>query len=141
MALIKCPECGRDVSQFANTCPHCGCPAPISLKTGPIRYDGKYDYIDYGGSPKDASWISVRFYPDGTAIKGSGIDGYPHPDVFFTYRVKNEQVMVKKNPRATISEDEIACELYECCYRISYDKLSIFDTKEHLTLDFIQDKA
>ena len=24
MALIKCPECGKDVSDKANTCPHCG---------------------------------------------------------------------------------------------------------------------
>ena len=26
MALIKCPECGRDVSTSAEACPHCGYP-------------------------------------------------------------------------------------------------------------------
>lgn len=26
MALIKCPECGKDVSDRANSCPHCGYP-------------------------------------------------------------------------------------------------------------------
>ena len=26
MALIKCIECGKDISDRANTCPHCGCP-------------------------------------------------------------------------------------------------------------------
>ena len=26
MALIKCPECGRDVSDKAQSCIHCGCP-------------------------------------------------------------------------------------------------------------------
>ena len=26
MALIKCPECGRDVSDSAITCPNCGYP-------------------------------------------------------------------------------------------------------------------
>ena len=26
MALIKCPECGQDVSTHAITCPHCGYP-------------------------------------------------------------------------------------------------------------------
>ena len=26
MALIKCPECGREVSDKASLCPHCGCP-------------------------------------------------------------------------------------------------------------------
>lgn len=26
MALIKCPECGKQVSDKANACPGCGCP-------------------------------------------------------------------------------------------------------------------
>lgn len=26
MALIKCPECGQEVSDIAKSCPHCGCP-------------------------------------------------------------------------------------------------------------------
>lgn len=26
MALIKCPECGREISDRASTCPGCGCP-------------------------------------------------------------------------------------------------------------------
>lgn len=26
MALIKCPECGKEISDKANTCPNCGCP-------------------------------------------------------------------------------------------------------------------
>ena len=30
MALIKCPECGREISDLAPTCPHCG--VPISDK-------------------------------------------------------------------------------------------------------------
>ena len=25
MALIKCPECGQDISTEASFCPHCGC--------------------------------------------------------------------------------------------------------------------
>ena len=26
MALINCPECGREISEMAKSCPHCGCP-------------------------------------------------------------------------------------------------------------------
>lgn len=29
MALIKCPECGREISDKATTCPHCGCPVEV----------------------------------------------------------------------------------------------------------------
>ena len=40
MALIKCPECGKDVSTAAESCPHCGYP----LKKGtvpqqPVQYE------------------------------------------------------------------------------------------------------
>ncbi len=27
MALIKCPECGKEISDRAESCPNCGCPA------------------------------------------------------------------------------------------------------------------
>jgi DNA-directed RNA polymerase subunit RPC12/RpoP len=30
MAMIKCSECGKDISDKAQTCPNCGC--PISVK-------------------------------------------------------------------------------------------------------------
>lgn len=30
MALINCPECGKEISDKANTCPNCGCPLEIN---------------------------------------------------------------------------------------------------------------
>ena len=32
MALIKCPECGKDVSSNARTCPNCGEPIDTSIR-------------------------------------------------------------------------------------------------------------
>lgn len=29
MSLIVCSECGNNVSEFADKCPHCGCPIDI----------------------------------------------------------------------------------------------------------------
>ena len=29
MSLIKCIECGNDVSEYAEACPKCGCPIYI----------------------------------------------------------------------------------------------------------------
>jgi zinc-ribbon domain len=34
MAMIKCPECGQDVSSKAPSCPKCG--NPINMKSGPF---------------------------------------------------------------------------------------------------------
>ena len=44
MALIKCPECGKQISDRAASCPNCGCPignAPTSIKVNTLNYDGK----------------------------------------------------------------------------------------------------
>lgn len=30
MSLVKCPECGREISDKATACPHCGCPLNTS---------------------------------------------------------------------------------------------------------------
>lgn len=33
MAMIKCPECGKDFSDKASACPNCGCPVSEILST------------------------------------------------------------------------------------------------------------
>lgn len=35
VALIKCPDCGRDVSDRAESCPNCGC--PVESSSGTVR--------------------------------------------------------------------------------------------------------
>ena len=37
MALVNCPECGREISDQAVACPHCGFPMKDSVK---LRADG-----------------------------------------------------------------------------------------------------
>ena len=37
MALIKCPECGKEVSDKAQSCPNCGCPLSEMVASGTIR--------------------------------------------------------------------------------------------------------
>ena len=38
MALIKCPECGREVSDRAQACPQCGCPiAAVPVSTPQLQ--------------------------------------------------------------------------------------------------------
>lgn len=33
MALIKCPECGKEISDRAASCPNCGCPVCVGYNT------------------------------------------------------------------------------------------------------------
>lgn len=37
IALIKCPECGREISDKANSCPNCGCPLADMTTSGTVR--------------------------------------------------------------------------------------------------------
>ena len=37
MAMIKCPECGKDVSDKAKSCPHCGCPIESLSPSGTVK--------------------------------------------------------------------------------------------------------
>lgn len=37
MALIKCPECGKEVSDKAKACGNCGCPIEDSLPSGDVK--------------------------------------------------------------------------------------------------------
>lgn len=37
MAMIKCPECGKDVSDLAKSCPNCGCPIEALSPSGEVR--------------------------------------------------------------------------------------------------------
>lgn len=32
MALINCPECNKEISDKAQSCPHCGCPINLNSK-------------------------------------------------------------------------------------------------------------
>lgn len=45
MALIKCPECGREISDKAISCPGCGCPASEFQKD---NVKSRYQETNYG---------------------------------------------------------------------------------------------
>lgn len=45
MALIKCIECNHDISEFAQSCPHCGCPVSMSIDTKQKMDKGRYSVI------------------------------------------------------------------------------------------------
>ena len=32
MSLLKCPECGKEVSEYAEHCPNCGCSVSLAKK-------------------------------------------------------------------------------------------------------------
>ena len=65
MALIKCPECGRDISDKAGRCPHCGYPID-SIKDEIKQSDQIYDSV---------SEININDTPDSKRKKKIGKKG------------------------------------------------------------------
>lgn len=57
MALIKCPECGREVSTSADACPHCG----YSIVNNKVAVEKaiaeKTKEVSSWSKPKDQAWI------------------------------------------------------------------------------------
>ena len=42
MSLIKCPDCGKEISSHAETCPHCGYPLKKKDPVNPI-YEEEFE--------------------------------------------------------------------------------------------------
>lgn len=55
MPLLKCIECGNDVSTYAEKCPYCGC--PVSLITEELNRDKLFDIV-VDTLPEYTSWIT-----------------------------------------------------------------------------------
>lgn len=58
MALIKCADCGREISSKATSCPFCGCPVEEIVKEGVVRVKMPNNIVDglWGAlSGRDAS--------------------------------------------------------------------------------------
>ena len=63
MALIKCPECGKDVSTSASSCPHCGYPLrPTTSYQRPIQYETTTVKIRCWGRSQEALNEKLRPY-------------------------------------------------------------------------------
>ena len=45
MAIMKCPECGHDVSSFADKCQNCGCPVSVMASNITVAENARFDII------------------------------------------------------------------------------------------------
>ena len=64
MALLKCEDCGRDVSSKASSCPNCGCPAPQEVPE-------EIKPAQLGSGPENpAAWIEKAVVPASVRAEG-----------------------------------------------------------------------
>lgn len=62
MALIKCPDCGNDVSSYAESCPNCGCPRwRVSGKpSASMTVGSRYAFGEYKREPITWRVLDIR---------------------------------------------------------------------------------
>ena len=64
MALINCPECGKEISERANSCPNCGFPIGASHEQTSENTDSNYVTI-HGYEETFAVDTNVKIYKNG----------------------------------------------------------------------------
>ena len=68
MALITCPDCGREISEYAESCPGCGCPSSVWQKTempSSLQVGDRYTMGTWGGKPIEWRVLEVS---EGSAL-------------------------------------------------------------------------
>lgn len=80
MALIKCPECGKEFSDKAQACPNCGCPTSEAknqeLKQEEIKEDPEFELqLENDYSVKIVSDTMKLFYQNGFILE-SDVRGF-----------------------------------------------------------------
>lgn len=62
MALIKCPECGKQISDKASSCPSCGCPIAsqaTSIKVRALSDDRKVKYMIFLSGGRELARVPI----------------------------------------------------------------------------------
>ena len=57
MAIIKCPECGNNISDKAKTCPNCGYPIETTNPNGSVRI--KFSFVRSAGGVNGNQKVSL----------------------------------------------------------------------------------
>lgn len=80
MALIKCPECGKMVSDVANNCPQCG--YPVKASTNDIIRIAVDRGIDYTSNGAWVKAVDLNGNILGQAVAGGVIEIHSKEDVY-----------------------------------------------------------
>lgn len=83
MFLIKCPECGGEVSALAELCPSCGCRVGRSPKSAGVDLEAGDAYLfgNYAGEPIEWRVLEVRA-GKALLISAKALDCKPYNEAF-----------------------------------------------------------
>lgn len=113
MSLIRCPECDKEISSKASSCPNCGYPVSQNQATTANEFNGVYRYSFWGsktqvhcprcGSENCSHYQDQKIIPAKTKTKYSANLNPLRP---FTLLNKKEKVVRKEQ---IITENKFLC--------------------------------
>ncbi len=138
MALIKCPECNREVSDRAASCPHCGCPLNSTASQAPQSdfvsslHAKEIPHTNNSSSRKRPSKRKVNIFR--IAIAAASVAVLAFAIVLFTAIIPNNQYNEAVELLADGSYDEAITAFEKLgSYRDSGEQLSIAQTEKDQT--------
>lgn len=77
MALINCPECGKEISDKAAACPNCGCPVEAMPRQETVEVAPKVETVVESKERESNDALKGMEWPpaDGTNIENKGLSG------------------------------------------------------------------
>lgn len=110
MALIKCPECEKEISEKATACPNCGCPIVQGI-TKTTLLGKKIPVVCIKCGSRNCEWITEEFvYRKGKpAVTKAKYSANLNPLKPFTLVNKKEKVVKKATPDKTTTIKKIKC--------------------------------
>ena len=113
MAIVKCRECGRDVSDQATACPHCGAPTrgptpPVKKKTGCLKGLGIIFAVVFLGSAIIAGIFGERAPAKvSSAPASTGAPASAPTQVAVAAPVSAAQILAAKTPAQQACADKL----------------------------------
>lgn len=134
MALIKCPECGKEFSDKAQACPNCGCPIE-EIKTIDIVSEASYQKIPDTPPKKKSNFIM----PVISILIGVAVIFC----IFFMYNgskeASKESLVSDIQGQWYMPYDEIACKMDISSTGMVISAEAVFDSSNKQTEEFDYD--
>lgn len=146
MALIKCPECEREISDKAVSCPGCGCPVENGVLDNELDNKSDYERIIEDMYKKYMSGDNTTSKQRGNAIKEvcrkTGVSSSKARDDLYirAYGKTYPEMRAEKKIRDKIKKRERRDNFYEWCEKTSTNSRTARCPKCHSTSISYQDK-
>lgn len=121
MAMMKCPECGRDISDTASVCPGCG--APVRKPGCTVRFE-RHKAILFGAAVDGTIYIDGQ--RAGSASNGSSFEVFlPYGEHSVEFASSNSLQLASKRTNAQTLDVPVGAKKVIVTVKVKNDVTSV----------------